>query len=170
MDIGFVIWSLLLIGTMPLQLRAAGLLHRRALPIAGGRHRLISSRSMSRILAGCAAALSLVAVSTAGAGEASDVAARGGFLVGHAYGCGVMAEELRPSTQLVGELIAALAVDGEDEAAANQVFVETLLVSLRAESADDDRIASCAVIRRELAQLEQHHASRLHPGSGSNVQ
>jgi hypothetical protein len=60
---------------------------------------MMSSRSFSRILAACAAGLSLVAVSTACAGEASEIGARGGFLVGQAYPCGVSAEQLRPSTQ-----------------------------------------------------------------------
>jgi FMN-dependent NADH-azoreductase len=70
---------------------------------------------------------------------------------------------------LVRELIAALSVDGDEEAAADQVFVENLLTSLRA-AAPDDRIASCALTRRKLAQLEEHQASRLHPRSSSNVQ
>jgi hypothetical protein len=170
MDIGFAIWFLLLIGMMPLQMRAtAGAMRRRSVLADGERHRLMSSRSVSRILAGCASALSLAAASTACAGEASQIAARGGFLVGHAYRCGVSANQLRPSTQLVRELIAALSVDGEEEAAADQVFVENLLTSLRT-AAPDDRIASCALTRRELAQLEEHQASRLHPRSSSNVQ
>jgi hypothetical protein len=170
MDIGFAIWFALLIGMVPLQIRAASNPMRRAvIQSAAERHRMLSWRSVSRVLAGSAAALSFLVVSTACAGEASEVAAHGGFLVGHTYRCGVSAEQLRPSTQLVGELIAALAVDGEDEAAANQALVASLLTSLRAELADD-RVASCAAIRRELAQIEQHHASRLHPGSGSNVQ
>jgi hypothetical protein len=168
MDIGFAIWFALLIGMVPLQMRAASNPTRRAvMQSAAERHRMLSGRSVSRVLAGSVAALIFLVVSTACASEASEIAARGGFLVGHAYRCGVSAEQLRPSTQLVGELIAA--VDGEDEDAANQAFVENLLTSLRAESADD-RVASCAAIRRELAQLEPHHASRLHPGSGSNVQ
>jgi len=79
---------------------------------------MMSSRSFSRILAACAAGLSLVAVSTACAGEASEIGARGGFLVGQAYPCGVSAEQLRPSTQLVQELIAALAADGKEQPAA----------------------------------------------------
>jgi hypothetical protein len=144
-------------------------MRRRSVPAAGERHRRMFSGSVSRILAGCAIALTLAAAGTACAGEAAQIAARGGFLVGHAYRCGVSTEQLRPSTQLMGELIAALAVDGEEQAAADQVFIENLLTTLRSAS-PDDRVASCALIRRELAQLEQHYASRLHPGSGSNVQ
>jgi len=170
MDIGFGIWFALLISMIPLQIWASPNPMRRAvIQSAAERHRILSSRSLSKILAGCAAALTLVVVSTACADEASLIAARGGFLVGHAYRCGVSAEQLRPSTQLVQELIAALAGDGEEQAAADQVFVDSLLASLRAEPADD-RVASCTSIRRELAQLEQHHASRSHPGSSSNVQ
>ena len=115
MDIGFAIWFLLLVGIMPLQMRAAsGAMRRRSVPAAGERHRRMFSGSVWQILAGCAIALTLAAAGTACAGEAAQIAARGGFLVGHAYRCGVSAEQLRPSTQLMGELIAALAFDGEN--------------------------------------------------------
>jgi hypothetical protein len=166
MEVGFVIWFLLLIGLMPLQMKAMRRAHSQS---TGERHPAMFTRSLSRILAACVATLIWVMVSTACAGEAAEIADRGGFLVGHAYRCGVSAEQLRPSTQLVQELVAAFALDGEEQAAADQVFVESLLASLRAESADD-RVASCASIRRALAQLEQHHASRWHPGTSSNVQ
>jgi hypothetical protein len=166
MEVGFVIWFLLLIGLMPLQMKAMRRAHSQS---AGERHPTMFTLSLSRILAACVATLIWVMVSTACAGEAAEIADRGGFLVGHAYRCGVSAEQLRPSTQLVQELVAAFALDGEEQAAADQVFVESLLASLRAESADD-RVASCASIRRALAQLEQHHASRWHPRSSSNVQ
>ena len=124
-------------------------------------------RSLSRLLIGCAAGVTLAA-GTACAGEASQVAARGGFLVGRAYRCGASAEQLKPSTELVGEVIAALSVDDEEQAAADEIFVESLLTSLRAQD-PDDRAASCTVIRRELAELEQHQRSRLHSGSYSDA-
>src|SRR5690242_11720756 len=109
MDIGFAIWFLLLIGMMPLQMRAGTRAMRHAhSQSAGERHPIMSSRPFSRIFVACAAAVTLAAVSTACAGEASQIAARGGFLLGHAYRCGVSAEQLRPSTRLVDELIAAL--------------------------------------------------------------
>ena len=169
MDTASVMWFLLLTVMIPLQVKAAANpAYRTRMRAAGEGHRLTSFRPLSRIIAACAAALTLAA-STACAGEASDIAARGGFLVGHAYRCGVSVGRLRPSTQLIGDLIAALSADGEEEAAADQVFVDNLLTSLRTASAEDS-VASCALIRRELAQLEQHHGSHLHPGSNSDVE
>jgi hypothetical protein len=97
----------------------------------------------------------------------SFAAAARAFLVGHAYCCGVSATQLRPSTQLIGELIATLSFDGEEETAADQAFLENLLTSARGVSAGD-RVASCILVRRELGRLQQHHASRPHHGSGSN--
>ena len=54
-----------------------------------------------------AAALVLAAAS-AQAGEASAVAERGGFLLGHAYRCGVEDQRLEAPARLVHDLIAAL--------------------------------------------------------------
>jgi hypothetical protein len=68
------------------------------------------------LIACCAGLLSLAAVSRAFAGDASQIAG-GGFLVGHAYRCGVSATQLTPSTQLIGELIATLSFDGEERSA-----------------------------------------------------
>ena len=170
MDTALAIWIVLLIGFIAVQIRVARNARRPGgIRVSAAGERIAGVRLRSRLLIGCSALLALGAVSTACAGEAAEIAARGGFLVGHAYRCGVSPDRLRPSTQLVGELIAALAVDGEDEDEADQVLVESLLTSLRGTSADD-RVASCALIRQEFAQLEQHHASRLHPGSSSNVQ
>jgi hypothetical protein len=169
MDTPSAIWFLLLTALIILQVKAVtNSACCSSIRIAGGSHRLTSFRSRARIVAACAAALT-VAASTACAGEASEIATRGGFLVGYAYRCGVSAEQLRLSTQLVGELIAALSVDGEEEAAADQIFVDNLLRSLRATPADD-LVTSSALIRRGLAELEQHQGSRLHPGSSSDVE
>jgi hypothetical protein len=48
-----------------------------------------------------------IAAGAAHASEASRVAERGGFLVGHAYRCGMAAERLDPTAQLVGHFVAA---------------------------------------------------------------
>jgi hypothetical protein len=104
--------------------------------------------------AGCAAVLTLAA-NVACAGEASQIAERGGFLLGHAYRCGVAAERLEPSTRLVGDLIAALSIDGEEKAAADQRFADDLLASALA-NALGDPVPTCALIRRDLARFERH--------------
>jgi hypothetical protein len=105
-------------------------------------------------LAGCAAAL-VLAATAAWASEASQLAARGGFLLGHAYRCGVAVDQLEPSVRLVGDLIAALSIDGEEKAAADQTFADDLLASALAKALGDP-VPSCALIRRDLARLERH--------------
>jgi hypothetical protein len=135
MDVGFGIWFVLLVGAIPLQIWAASHPMRRAVvQSTAERHRLLSSRSVSRIIAGCAATLTLVVISTACAGEAAGIAARGGLLVGHAYRSGVSAEQLRPSTQLVQELIAVCCGRWQRTGRVGAGFRREPLVSLRAES------------------------------------
>jgi len=108
---------------------------------------------MWRVLS-VAAALALAAVS-AQAGEASLVAERGGFLLGHAYRCGVEDRRLEPPARLVHDLIAALSDSAEETAAANQAFVDRVLASVFA-TALRDPAPSCRFVRRELAQFERH--------------
>ncbi len=100
------------------------------------------------------AALVLLATG-AHAGEASAVADRGGFLLGHAYRCGVAAGRLDPSARLVHDLIAALSDDTTEKAAADQAFDDRFLASLLA-AALRDPMPSCGLVRSALAQLEQH--------------
>ena len=112
------------------------------------------ARRLSCTLAGCAAALTL-ATSVACAGEASQIAERGGFLLGHAYRCGATAERLEAPARLIDDLIAALSIDGEEKAAADQKFANDLLASALAKVLGDP-VPSCALIRRDLARLERH--------------
>ena len=124
MDTAAAIWFVLLIGMIPMQLRAAANAERRGgIRVAAGEP-IAGLRLRTRLVAGCAALLTLGAVSTACAGE---------------------------------------------NAAAEQVIVDNLLTSLRAASADG-RVSSRALIRRELAQLERHHGSRMRPGNSSDVE
>jgi hypothetical protein len=125
MDTAAAIWFVLLIGMIPMQLRAAANAERRGgIRVAAAGEPIAGSRLRTRLVAGCAALLTLGAVSTACAGE---------------------------------------------NAAAEQVIVDNLLTSLRAASADG-RVSSRALIRRELAQLERHHGSRMRPGNSSDVE
>ena len=106
-------------------LRAAANAERRGgIRVAAAGEQIAGSRVRTRLLAGCAALLTLGAVSTACARE---------------------------------------------NAATEQVFVDTLLTSLRVASSDG-RVASRAPIRRELAQLEQHRGSHMRPGNSSDVE
>jgi hypothetical protein len=118
MDAAAAIWFVLLIGMIPMQLRAAANAERRGgIRVAAAGEPIAGLRLRTRLLAGCAALLTLGAVSTACAGE---------------------------------------------DAAAEQIFVEAAAVG--------GRVASRAPIRRELAQLEQDHGSRIHPGNSSDVE
>ena len=110
----------------------------------------------------CATAV-LLAVGAAHAGEASRVAERGGFLVGHAYRCGVAAERLDPTAQLIGQLAASLSIDGDDREAADGEFFGEVLVTALAEEIGGP-LPSCNAIRREFALLEQHQRLVFIPG------
>lgn len=110
-------------------------------------------------------ALSLTAAG-ARAGEASDVASRGGFLLGHAYRCGIKAEQLQASAQLIHDLSAALAGDDEDKADADKTFAERFVVSAVANSLGA-LLPSCASIKRELAQLEHHNPEAAASGTSA---
>ena len=113
-------------------------------------------------LAGYTATLTLAATA-AWAGEASQLAARGGFLLGHAYRCGVAAERLEPSARLVGDLIAALSSDEEERATADQNFADGLLANALAKALGGP-VPSCGLIRRDLVRFEQHRRPVSFPG------
>jgi hypothetical protein len=100
------------------------------------------------------------------AGQASDVAERGGFLLGHAYRCGVKAEQLQPTAQLIHELATALAGDDDEKSGADKVFAERFVVSAVADAVGQ-LLPSCAAVKRELAQLEQHNPEAVASGSSS---
>jgi hypothetical protein len=119
--------------------------------------------SHSRFRFACCAFAVLLAAGAAHAGEASRVAERGGFLVGHAYRCGISAEHLDPAAQLVGQLVAALSIDSDEREVAVEKFLGEVLVSVLA-SEIGDPLPSCNAIRRELALLEQHQRLVFIPG------
>jgi hypothetical protein len=111
------------------------------------------------------AALSLAATG-AQAGDASDVASRGGFLLGHAYRCGVQAEQLQPSARLIHDLSSALAGDESEKTEADKTFAERFVVSAVAASLDR-LVPPCASIKRELAQLEHHNPEAVASGTST---
>jgi hypothetical protein len=102
----------------------------------------------------CAPTLLLTA-GMAHAGEASRVAERGGFLLGHAYRCEVTVERLDRSAHLVRQLVAALSIDSGETEVAEEKFLDEVLASALAKELGD-LLPSCTAIRREFALLEQH--------------
>jgi hypothetical protein len=117
----------------------------------------------SSIRLACCATVMSIAAGAAHASEASRAAERGGFLVGHAYRCGVAAERLDRTAQLVGHLVAALSIDNDEREAADQKFLDAVLVSALAREIGDP-LPSCNAIRRELTLLEQHQRVVSIPG------
>jgi hypothetical protein len=112
--------------------------------------------SAMRWLPPCAAAAALFFAGIAAhASEATLLADRAGFLIGHAQRCGVADARLERSATFVEKLIAAYAVDRDDRVAAKDRFAKRLLASALAELLGDPT-PSCAVVRSQLALFERH--------------
>lgn len=112
-----------------------------------------------------AAALCLAATA-AQASEASDVAGRGGFLLGHAYRCGVPVDQLQSSAEVVHKLSSALAADESDKSDADKAFAERFVVSAAADSLGE-LLPACPVIKRALAEFEKHNPEAGSSGSST---
>src|SRR5262249_18525429 len=97
-----------------------------------------------------------LAAASASASEADKVADRAGFLLGHAFRCGIATERLEASGRVVRQLITALAADDEEAQTAEDAFGLRFLQSAARGSAGPAR--QCAVVRREYAQMEQPHS------------
>ncbi len=99
------------------------------------------------------------------ASDATTLASRAGFLVGHAHRCGVAEHRLRRSAVLIKEVIAAFSLDDEDRKAGQTRFDEHVLASALADLLGDP-MPSCDAVRSQLALLEQHRrAAPPHPGN-----
>jgi hypothetical protein len=103
-----------------------------------------------------AVVLMLLAGATAHAGDAGDVASRGGFLLGQALRCGVAEHRLEPSAKLVHDLVVALAATDDELHDADRSFAARLLAS--AQPGKGEPAPSCKLILRKLAVLQRHHA------------
>jgi hypothetical protein len=112
-----------------------------------------AARYAAAVLAFAAALIGVASVVFAG--EASQVAARGGFLMGHAVRCGVAAERLEPSAKRMSDLIVALSVDAEESTAATDQLVDEILANAFA-AASDGPAPSCVLIERDLERFERH--------------
>ena len=99
----------------------------------------------------------MLGAAAAQASEATLVADRAGFLLGHAHRCGVEDARLQRSESLIGKTIAAFARDDDDKEDAATMFAQRVLASALAQILGDPA-PSCARVRAELARLERHHA------------
>ena len=111
--------------------------------------------TMSRIAAISAALM--LSIGSAQAGDASLIAERGGFLVGHGYRCHVGDARLQPAAQLIHTLIAAASDDADAQDAAEQNFAERFLAAVFAAERGGPA-ASCGNVRAELARLARYNS------------
>jgi hypothetical protein len=122
-----------------------------------------------------AAAVAMVAgAASAQATDATMLADRAGFLVGHALRCGVAEIRLKGSATLIGELIDAYAIDGDDRKAAQSAFMERVVSSVAAK-VPDEPMPSCAAVRTQLTRFERHrwvaaHSARPRHGQANAAQ
>jgi hypothetical protein len=94
-----------------------------------------------------------------GVSEATVIADRAGFFLGHAHRCGINDNRLQRSELRLRELIAAFSSDDEDQKTAQSQFAARAVASALAQSRGDPT-PSCIAVRTQLAQFEQHR-----PGS-----
>jgi hypothetical protein len=110
---------------------------------------------LDRRIGGAIFALVLCLAPGAWASDATLVADRAGFLLGHAHRCGVDVARLERSGARLVELIGAFAADADDREAAEARFNARVLASALAKQLGDP-LADCATVRAQLARLEQH--------------
>jgi hypothetical protein len=109
----------------------------------------------SRLLGAVVAVAMLGGAAAAHASDATTLADRAGFLVGHALRCGVAEARLKRSATLIGELIGAFALDGDDRSAAQSAFMHRVVSSASAKTSGDP-LPSCASVRTQFARFEEH--------------
>ena len=108
---------------------------------------------LAKLVCGTLGALALA--TAAHASDATTVADRAGFLIGHAQRCGVAEARLERSTKRIRAVIAAFAADDQDRDAAQAQFAESITASALAQLLGD-KLPSCATIRSTFAEFEQH--------------
>jgi hypothetical protein len=123
--------------------------------------------TMSRIAAISAALM--LSIGSAQAGEASLIAERGGFLVGHGYRCHVGEARLQPAAQLIHTLIAAASDDADAQDAAEQSFAERFLAAVYAAELGGPA-ASCGSVRAELTRLGRYNSPASAKGQTAMVE
>jgi hypothetical protein len=107
------------------------------------------------VAATAAAAALLGGIAAAQAGDATTLADRGGFLLGQALRCGASDVRLQPSAALIGKLIDAYSLDGDDRVAAQAELVERIVAGAQAKTAGDP-LPACTAVLGQLASFEQH--------------
>ena len=122
---------------------------------------------VTKLLGGVLGAL-ILAATAAQASEATTVADRAGFLVGHAQRCGVAEARLERSTKRISAVIAAFADDDQDREAAETRFGDSMIAAAFAKLLGDP-LPSCATVRSTLAQFERHRQPAKEGQTAQNV-
>lgn len=111
------------------------------------------------VLAATAAAMLLIAAPGAGSSSSSDasrLAATGGFLLGNAHRCGIETDRVVKAGQLIHNLIAAAARDGQEQEEATERFAKFFMATAVPDKAADKLVASCDTVSSEFKKLEGH--------------
>lgn len=103
----------------------------------------------------CAAAVLLFGTADVQATEATIVADRAGFLLGHAQRCGVDEDQLLRAKAFMDQLISAFSADDEDHDAAKTQFTQSILAGALAELLGE-QLPSCPEVTTQLTELERH--------------
>ncbi len=103
-------------------------------------------------------------IASPGQTEADQIAANGGFLIGSASRCGIATDRVEHVGQLVLDLIAAAAPDTLEREDALVRYARFFVAGALANRSTDKLVASCRLVSKEFARLEQHQM----PAAGSN--
>ncbi|HTT79499.1 MAG TPA: hypothetical protein VMF86_07460 [Stellaceae bacterium] len=118
----------------------------------------------SRVFGAAAAAAMLFGAVAAQATDATTIADRAGFLLGHAHRCGVPDARLQRSAALIDRLLAAYSIDADDLRSARSEFAEHIVSGAMARLLGDP-LPACAIVRAQLSRLERHRLATAHSGN-----
>jgi hypothetical protein len=135
---------------------------RRRAPVRTASLRVLLTLRVLGVAA--AAAVLLLGAVAAQASDATTIADRAGFLLGHAHRCGVPDGRLERSAVLIDHLLAAYSADDDDLQSARSEFAEHIVTGAMAKLLGDP-LPACAAVRAQLSRLEQHQLAAAHPGN-----
>ena len=91
------------------------------------------------------------------AADPAQLAATGGFLLGHAHRCGVPIDRVEHAGKVIHRLIVAASYNPAEKAAANARFAETFVAGALSDQDGDMFVPPCKVVIAQFERLEQHH-------------
>jgi hypothetical protein len=100
--------------------------------------------------------LLLLGMGVADAADPTQLAEKGGFLLGNARRCGVPVERVESAGKVIHDFIAAAAKDSNEATAADSRFSKIFLATALPNQ-DPDAFPSCTVVIQQFDRLERHH-------------